>query len=74
MNRRGFLKLGSMALAGAAVAPKLPVVAKLVIESTATGPVPVVFGQMRATGRTIFKAPATSNVAFCFYDLRGPVD
>lgn len=47
MNRRGFLRLGLSAMAGAAVAPLLPAVAELIVEQTASGPVPVVFGEKR---------------------------
>lgn len=77
MNRRGFLKLGAKALAAVAVAPCLPAAAKLVIESTATGPVPVVFGAMRSVGTvtyTYFDVEARKTVTvtkegLCFYDL-----
>ena len=68
MNRRGFLRLGLSALAGAAVAKHIPALAEAVqmAGSAGVGPVPVVYGARRHSGSIVYYAfdPSTGIYTF----------
>ena len=55
MNRRQFIKRGAMVAAAVAVAPAAVLTAKdVVIETCATGPIPLIYGAQRVNGFTAY--------------------